>query len=455
MESGRIHKLIRALEAALSTCELTLGALELEALAVRVHRIMSAGTRQFHTLDHVFAFLGKGDALFDLAAIFHDLVYIQVDAGLPDELADLLNPYVCLECDHLRLREAACRDKKNFLLACRIFDKNFSEALDSKAGMNEFLSALLMILLLESNLDDDSLLELMLALEASIPFRPTGTDGQGPFSRLEQILRALVAEGQISWEAERLEKALHRAVAFANFDVSDFAMKATEQFLSNTWRLMPELNTALRRQGAYTIKEYRKALQGMEGFFASLRPETIFHSWQAVPDEASMKDLQHQAQLNLSRGREYLQAKLLAAASLEALAELSGGDAPISLFMGDLPHSGLRTDRLEDHLPGDAPLTWKRNDETVYLLLKDGRLNEVDFDLQNSPLALFLYRRLTAEAFAKRVEDLKAWFRGELDALGFWSGWDSKIRQDLADACAVMVPTRTERLTEISAQALA
>ena len=46
---------------------------------------------------------------------------------------------------------------------------------------------------------------------------------------------------------------------------------------------------------------------------------------------------------------EYLRVKLVAQAILEALAELTGGDAPLTLFMGDLPHEGVAPPRLEDY----------------------------------------------------------------------------------------------------------
>ena len=92
------------------------------------------------------------------------------------------------------------------------------------------------------------------------------------------------------------------------------------------------------------------------------------------------------------RDRRYLRAKLLAMTVLAALAERTGGDAPVALFMGDLPGPDYLTDRLEDFLP--TPTRDAEVDEEVFELLAEGRKTESKFDLRNSPLAAFLYGRL-------------------------------------------------------------
>ena len=47
---------------------------------------------------------------------------------------------------------------------------------------------------------------------------------------------------------------IHRAIAFANIDVKDFALDDPGRFLSNTWKLLPESNVPLRSRGGFSTK---------------------------------------------------------------------------------------------------------------------------------------------------------------------------------------------------------
>ena len=99
----------------------------------------------------------------------------------------------------------------------------------------------------------------------------------------------------------------------------------------------------------------------------------------------SIEQMVQRAGRNIETAREYLRIKLVAQAILEALAELTGGDAPLTLFMGDLPHEGARPQRLEDFLP-DTPIPgWVEVETPVYKLLAAGRRGELGFDLKTAP----------------------------------------------------------------------
>ena len=70
------HEAFRALSAKVPM-------VEVEQLAMLVHHSMDSKTRAFHTTRHVFA-IGEGmKPLQVLAAIFHDVVYYQLDDGFP------------------------------------------------------------------------------------------------------------------------------------------------------------------------------------------------------------------------------------------------------------------------------------------------------------------------------------------------------------------------------------
>ena len=86
---------------------------------------------------------------------------------------------------------------------------------------------------------------------------------------------------------------------------------------------------------------------------------------------------------------------------------LTGGDAPVSLFMGDLPHEGEGDSlRLEDMLPKLAAPSATDVDPDVLRLPKEGRKKESAFDLRHSPLAAYLYARLGDAARRRRGDAL-------------------------------------------------
>ena len=83
-----------------------------------------------------------------------------------------------------------------------------------------------------------------------------------------------------------------------------------------------------------------------------------------------MVRLAHQ---NIEIARTYLTMKLLSMVILEALAEVSGGDAPLALFMGDVRQADEESTRLEDYLLGVEINEAQDQASTVFRLLNDGR----------------------------------------------------------------------------------
>ena len=82
----------------------------------------------------------------------------------------------------------------------------------------------------------------------------------------------------------------------------------------------------------------------------------------------------------------------MAISVVAAIAQLTGGDAPLALFLGDLPeqhHTSISIDDLiGTDYEADGPVEL---DEVVLQLLKNGRESESKFDIKNSPLAAYLY----------------------------------------------------------------
>lgn len=414
----------------------------IEDLAILVHGIMSRRTRQFHTLEHVFGFIDGSDYLTALAAIFHDLVYYQVDNGLPASLANLLEDHVAIQADGIHVREGLPVDDKAFIALCSIFNVPPGGILSPHGGLNEFLSALAMSELMSPYLDFEQMIAVMVCIEASIPFRGTDVDGYSIGEILELRLEVLREAGLLAIDDPGIHRLVHRAVRFANADVRDFYLSDPGHFLSNTWKLLPESNAALRSSNMYTIRDYRMALVGMRGFLASLTIDIIYHTYRGSPEPKTIAGMNSSAGRNLRFAMDYFEAKILAIGLLDAMASLSGGDVPVALFMGELPAEGMNGEHFIDFLPGVPTPAWLDEEDTVYRLLKDGRVDESTFDLRNSPLAVHLYLRLGPELWKKCCKAAINYVSGTLDAKAFIAQLPKEIMNDLLYATARMVPTR-------------
>jgi len=450
MAQGMIQKLIDTLMGVVESMHLRCEPADVEKTAVMVHRVMSYQARQFHTLDHVFGFLDGADGITTLAAVFHDLIYYQVDDGLPSEVASLLDAYVECRGSEFLLRTDVPAEDPIFLLCSGVFGYKPGDRLRLLGGLNEYLSALVMAALLHAHLDPKDIAATAACIEASIPFRSPDAEGLDVGQSLERRLRALATSGRLDADEGAIHAMVHRAIDFGNRDVQDFALDDPGGFLANTWKLLPESNASLRSKGTFSVREYRRALQKMLGFFRSLDPDSIAHSYRGSPDEATMRRLSETTRRNLGYAQTYMRAKLLAVALVESVAELSGGDAPMALFMGDVPHDGSEYEGLMEYLPQLPAPPWLDTGNAVYRLLRDGRLDESSFDLKNSPLALYLYHRLKPSNWGAQSRASEAYFEGRLDALGFLHGFETGFLTDFLRALAAMVPTRRAALAALS-----
>lgn len=445
MGQGMLHRLIEALMDASRGMGLSCDCRDMERIAVVIHRTMSYQSRQFHTMEHIFGFLDGADAETVLAAAFHDLVYYQIDDGLPPDLAGLLSGYLRVDGHTTSLSEGRGKEDIAYRLCLGVFGFVEGQALDPYKGLNEFLSALCMARLVGRHAPREVVVAVAACIEASIPFRRKDPSGS-PADRLASRLQGLVAEGLVDLDAAALDRIVRRSVDFGNVDVKDFSLADAGLFLNNTWKLLPESNAGLRRRGSFSITEYRLALQKTRDFFLSLDPASVYHSYKDHPDEARMLELAEATRRNLALADTYLRAKLLATALLEAAATVSGGDAPVALFMGDIPSGGTDAETLLDWLPPSATPPWLDANNEVYRLLRDGRLEESSFDLRNSPLALYLYDRLEPHEWAALSRESEAFFGGNVEAGAFLALFPPDLRGDLIRGCVAMVPTRKKEL---------
>jgi hypothetical protein len=450
MMTGIILRLTEVLEQAFRNLQLDIPAAVLEDLAVTVHKAMSVVGRHYHTPEHVLSLTSSANPIQSLAALFHDLVYYQIDRGFSSEVMEIIRPYIGFNDSgdpELILPGEVHSDDFCFRAVMDIFDLSAGRILYSSPGFNEFLSALVMAKKLHDLVPQKILLQAVTYVEATIPFRGKDEQGFTPFDRLEQRLRKASQDHRIPLSEQEIIETIRGAVIFANKDVDNFSEKDPALFLVNTWKLLPETNLSLRSGGIYSIGDYRLALQQTDRFFSQMVPELVFHCYHGVPADEEYWDRVRCTRNNVSIARQYLGIKLLAVGILEALAESTGGDAPLSLFMGEARQEGEDVRSLGDTLPRRPLHPAVNHGSFIYSLLETGRASPAEFtDLRNSPLSMFIYNSLGPEGVTAGLEQARAMFDGCLEAEQFLQQIDRGLLSAIAEGCAIMVPTRSEKL---------
>ncbi|MGB0561692.1 MAG: hypothetical protein ACPGVO_07785, partial [Spirulinaceae cyanobacterium] len=249
---------------------------DLSKIAELIVQTMTGKWRYFHTPDHIFEVGGSANAIEVLAALFHDLVYVQVDQSVNFNLTYYIAPFVRERRDHLYIREGEDLPPDPFFEMVRqVFAFTPGQQLSPFAGQNEFLSALVCAKVLEPFLPESLILKIVVCIEATIPFRPA-KEGLTPAQQLYQRMSTVNDERGLDIEEDEIVRSIQRAVRMANRDVGSFANPSSARFLDNTWSLLPETNHNLENPSSYTVNEYRIALQKMEGFMHFLTPELVF-----------------------------------------------------------------------------------------------------------------------------------------------------------------------------------
>lgn len=451
--SGTVHRTIGLLHGALARLRADVSNERVEWIGVVVHRAMSTQHRSFHTAEHIFDLSDPEDPHTTLAAIFHDLVYYQVDDGFLPEIEDLLTPYIEIDQRGVSIRAAIAPVERAFWGCASVFGFRPGDTLSPFGGLNEFLSALVMDLLFVDAVSDVDLLIATACIEATIPFRGPDADGHRPPERLAVRVKETNDSFALGLDDEAITNAVVAAVCFANRDVDNFAENEPGRFLDNTWKLLPESNPSLRFRGLYTVDNYALALMKMEGFLSSLKPENVFHSYAEFPEKSEYDSLLARTTLNLSTARRYLGIKMISTGILKGLAHLTGGDTPVAFFMGDLnPKDKMST--LATFLPKRPPKAQVHKDESddLYRLLKHGRASSSRFDLKNSPLSLYVHQCLNDETQVRCVQAVRSFIKEEISAEEFLCVVPGHLVAAVARATAELAFTRRERLLAIASR---
>ncbi|NEQ34182.1 MAG: hypothetical protein F6K04_24865 [Leptolyngbya sp. SIO4C5] len=416
------------LEWAFQQLKVSISAAELQALAELVVEAMTQPSRCFHSLEHCFDVAQAGDSLEVLAALFHDVVYVQIDGGISPRFEAILAPFIKTVRERLVVSEnPANLSDRCFALVMAIFDIQPGHHLALE--QNEFLSALVAAKQLKPFLNWAQLAKVIACIEATIPFRPPTSAGLQPSDVLYHKLSTVNARFKLGLSEAELVATVQRAVRVANRDVENFSDLQAADFLSNTWNLLPESNPSLRDVESYTVQEYRHALEKTTSFMYYLNAPLVFRQFREDPSTDEYCQLLQRANKNLVVARLYLNTKLLAIAILEALSQRSEITIPLER-LGQVSFSEIagRVMRQQSLLATGEPYQPRNSiEQEVWDLLEMGRAQESSFDIKNSPLAAFLLKHLGIDQVVVLVDRAKAFFQGQTTSEAFLAECDDWI----------------------------
>ncbi len=435
-----VHRIIETYSRAVEALGLGVPPLFVERWAVAVHQALSSRAREFHTHQHVLELVRDADAIETLAALYHDIVYVQVDLDVPTHYAELLGPLVAREPSTETGWKLLphCGDDPTARDVLALFGREPGQVLTPFTGLNELASGLVAAKELEGVLTREQILAVVACIEASIPFR----DGEAV-----QLRDRLTALGL---NAEDIGVMVRRATRLSNNDVGNFADPDPARFLDNTWKLLPETNPSLHTPTTYSIRDYRVALMKMESFLSKLPPERVFHTWGGEPSPAEHARRIAAAARNIDLAVRYMRCKLYSSSVVEAIAYESGGDAPLPYFIGGTPDfPGAQMKRLENFLADPVPVRDDLLDPVMRQLLQGGRSTSSSFDIAPSPVADYLYVALGEPRLMKGFSEAKSLWENKISPRVFLSLQPRDAMLAIAKATCEMAPTRAGAISEL------
>ncbi|NVO05622.1 MAG: hypothetical protein HXX19_06615 [Rhodoferax sp.] len=453
MTIANINRFIQLLSTSFDALKAQVSDQQVEHMAVLIHSAMESPRRHYHCSDHALHMCEGMNPRQVLAASFHDIVYIQLDDGFPSRVAYLLNPVARRQGDEMLLRDIAPGDSA-LQLCLDIFGFQPGQALPLLRGMNEFLSAVVATRLLQPHLSQADLIAIIACIEATVPFRAPEADGRDCSQVLAERVRAQARMCLGGSDAAQIEAfvagVMADAVSMANRDVGGFAEPNPARFVSATWLLIEESNAPLASVGVYTLQDYREALSRMQGFLDSLKAERVFSRYAGQPSDTEFARLTAAAGTNIGFATAFLRLKITSISIIEALARATGGNGPVSMFLGDIRSSHGKPERIEDYLPTgpDTPGL----DAQILQVLEKGRPEDSKNDLTISPLTAYMYRCLGPAACDTALANARRMVANEITPLAFLETLAPAMVGSIIDACARIAISRGERLQLLKAQ---
>jgi hypothetical protein len=408
----------------------------LDAIAELIIMSMTGPWRSFHTPEHIFEVGDGGSPVEVVAALFHDLVYAQVDSGIHLNLARYVAPFVREGKTGLLIEPQSLVPDAELNLVMGLFGLQVGQVLSPFAGQNEFLSALLAVKILDGILPLGVRAQIAVCIEATIPFRADPVAGDNCSETLLLRLKQTNLDHALGLSDAECLHAVHMAVRVANRDIGNFASESPSEFLNNTWNLIPETNHDLVSADTYSITGYRISLQKMEGFLGFLKPEVVFRQFRSEPSDA-----EHQRRLTLTRtnlevARLYIQLKLVSIALLEALSLRLGQQVALASIMGKLPSRGDYPIQLEQHLPKVQTAYQPQTPLEVVVmdLLESGRSADSLHDARHSPVASYMVKVMGMPTCMFLLAQSRLFFTDQLSAAELIASTDANVIHGIEQA---------------------
>jgi hypothetical protein len=418
-------------------------------------RSMTGPWRSFHTPQHIFDVGHGGGPVEVLAALFHDMVYVQVDLGIHVNLSRFLSPYVREVGQALVIDPEPNRIDDIFEMLMTMFGFETGHKLSPFAGQNEFLSALVAVRCLVAVLPKAALVQIAACIEATIPFRGLTPEGKSCSQQLHDRLMLISDRLNLGFDTDFCTRVVEMCVRVSNRDIDNFASIDPSEFLNNTWNLIPETNHELLNANTYTVAGYRISLQKMEGFLSFLKPEVVFRQFGQEPESQVHQQRLELTQRNLEVARMYLRIKLLSIGLLEALSMRIGHGVSLTSLMGEKPHAGETPVLLQDHLPVVSEPYQPRNDIERYVmdLLETGRTAETVHDTRHSPVGSYLVRLKGVDECLRMLEQVRPFFADVSKAGDILKMMDQIVVDTLVQAIVRVMRSRTDALISSAAVA--
>jgi len=320
-----IHTILETLKKYFSDSHIPIEPLVLEDWAMTLYHTMSTTQRHYHNVSHILEILPGASPLESLAIIFHDIVYLQVDQGIHFKLFPYLKSIHFNELYQFFLPPSY---DSELVLTAKVFGLQPGESLNPTNGLNEFLSALATAKILSPYLSPWQMIQILACIEHTIPFRTS------PSHQLYQRLNSLNAELHLDRNTEEIHQAIKKAVRVANQDIKIFSSEDLKLFIENTWKLIWEGNFS-SKNSIHTLNSYQITLLKIEHFFKKLNSNIVFSAYQDEPSPQLLAALKKKADFNIKTSLEYFQIQILAIGTLESIAQLTGGDVPMTFFIGE------------------------------------------------------------------------------------------------------------------------
>ena len=425
--------------------------LVVEKWGIMISDVMSSGRRKYHDPSHIFSVVKNTHGPIEiLAAIFHDLIYIQVDK----EIHPKLHPYLK---DFQILHQRGCvlpphSDDRNdpiLTIIYEIFGVTHGKILTPAVGLNELMSAVVAARVLKPYLSLWNLVQLIACIEQTIPFCCNSENSDFHFMTLKIRLQNVCEKFSIDVSSDQIDESIRMCVRVSNADVFGFAEKDSAEFLSHTWSLILESNAVLSNS-FYLISEYRVSLEKLQSFYFYLKTDSIFRRHLEEPSLHKLNHLKKCAEQNIAISKEYLQLKILAITLIEAIAELTGGDAPVSLMTGgSYKDADAGSTHFENLLDPRVKKQEVNLDPVLLRLLVVGREGTSSFDLKHSPTAAYLYQRMSREEIMTAVEVGKKFVQKKALPRDVVFAIPKSVVCAVINAIAEVTPTRFDSLKEL------